>query len=160
MKLPFVARLEHERALHDVEYWKQETSHLAGNLSRSAEMVDSLTKQLDALKAALLKQMALLEASDARHERDVVRSEARYADMASRYHMLKLQGATLPPVPVSVQVEQDPVTAAVNAACIGNRALRAQMLRQVERDRAAGFKDLEIVTRIQQGTPAEDGVPV
>lgn len=82
----------------------------------------------------------------------------RYDDLFARYHMLKLQGATIPePARTAQAPKVDPVLVAINAACARHPELRPAMLRQVAIDRAADLTDERIILRIQRGNrPADE----
>lgn len=87
-----------------------------------------------------------------------VSTEARYAELLSKYHSLKLQGFTETPPPAAAPVTPpvDPVMQAVNAASAGKDAkVRRAMLRQVGIDRKADLPDEEIIRRIQLGNRVE-----
>lgn len=93
-------------------------------------------------------------------ERAMVASEARYAELLTRYHALKLQGFAAPapePVPPPVTTP-DPVLTAVNQASAGkDPRVRSAMLAQVAIDRKAELDDERIILRIQRGNrPGEE----
>lgn len=78
--------------------------------------------------------------------------KAAYDDLMARYHMLKLQGATIvEPAPVRERPKSDPVKAALAVASRGNPTLLREQTRAVERDRAAGLSDDDIARRILAG---------
>lgn len=87
------------------------------------------------------------------HERSIVASEARYAELLTRYHQLRLQGHVPVEIPEAAPAKPvDPVIAAVNRACRGkDAAVRTAMLRQVQADRGADVPDEEIIRRINTG---------
>ncbi len=126
---------------------------------------DFLVEELAGAKATVKMVMAYhneladeISREGARHEKDIVRAESRYADLMVSYRMLRLQGFTPPPAePVASPAEKpDPVLAAVNAAAKDAKT-RTLMLRQVEIDRNADLTDVEIIQRIQRGNrPAEE----
>ena len=90
------------------------------------------------------------------------RSEARYADLSSKYHMLRLQGATEPPPSIVRELKTpDRLESAVRFHFRGERkALLGQALRQLHDDREQQIPDEEILQRIQRGISLEDeGVP-
>lgn len=94
-----------------------------------------------------------------RHDRQTVADAARYAELLTKYHQLKLQGFT--PEPVASKPEKpsrDPVMEAVSRACAGKGELVLQSaLRQVKIDREAKLSDEEIILRIQRGNrPADE----
>lgn len=109
--------------------------------------------------SALAHRDEIIKRLEAKAERDLVASEARYSELMTRFVQLTLQGFTAPaPIPTMPVVTLDPVQEAVNAACAGkDPKVRAQMLRQIAIDRDAKLAPEDIILRIQRGNrPAED----
>lgn len=124
---------------------------------------ESLQEHAETLEHIQIKS----DAFQAAHERVVAVAEQRYNDLLARYHMLKLQGATVvESAPVREAPKADPVSAALAVACRGNEALLREQRRAVERDRAAGLSDEEIARRILAGNRVQtefessDTIPV
>lgn len=144
MKLPWVSRDTHAQAQTAASLWEQ-----------AARLNEANAKQ--ALDQAQRWQ-ALYEASQASRESDMVRAEARYADLMSSYRMLRMKGFEPPPPEqvVGPVAPVDIVLAAVNAHAPDAKT-RKMMLRQVEIDRGMQLTDVEIIQRIQRGNrPAEE----
>ncbi len=101
---------------------------------------------------------ARADMAERRLEREMVSSQAMYAELLTRYHQLKLNGFVEHKEPVLPLTEPvDPVMQAVNEACAGKGiAVRKAMLLQVRHDRAAELNDEAIIMRIRRGNRVED----
>lgn len=137
--------------------WYEERARLSEDLRKAVRESEWFKTQVTAANDRLYEAGAASRAESDRHERDMVRSEARYAELMASYRMLKLQGAHEPvAIPTLPEPKVDPVMAAVNAKAPDAKT-RASMLRQVERDRKAELSDEEIIMRINRGNrPAEE----
>lgn len=165
MKWPFVSRAEHERQR---DWFRRErVDHIEAQKAfcdrADAQQARALRAEelLDAIRAERIAEREhfarVLDAERSAHERDMVRSEVRYAELMASFLSLRLQGATEPtPAPVVKPVKVDPVLQAIDAKAPDAKT-RAQMLRQVAIDRKADLPEAEIVARIHRGNrPAED----
>lgn len=131
MKLPWVSRDQHDA-------WRK----AAENAMRHCDLLDAVCQRLEA-----------------RADRDLVASEARYAELMVAYKQLRLQGFAQPTVETPREAQRfDPVMQAVNQACQGKDVrVRAAMIAQVALDRKAEMPELEIIQRIERGArPAEE----
>jgi hypothetical protein len=88
---------------------------------------------------------------------------ARYDELLTKYHQLKLQGYTAPeprsavPLPPAIDMRSDISRAIDEIPASRDSRNRKAMLDQVDADRAAGVSDAEIVLRIRRGNrPAEE----
>lgn len=90
------------------------------------------------------------------------RAERRYDDLLTKYQQLRLQGAVdVVPVTPPPRAEQDLCVRAINEKCRGlPPAVRTGMLTQLAADRAALMSDVEILSRITNGVPADEAVTV
>lgn len=110
-----------------------------------------------ACDTARLAQMNAEEA--AKHEE---RAEKRYADLLAKYQQLRLQGAVEHvPITPPPRAEPDACVRAINEKCRGlPPAVRTGMLAQLAADRAAQMSEVEILSRITNGVPADEAVTV
>lgn len=94
---------------------------------------------------------------DAREQ--LAQAALAYKELLTKYHQLKLQGATLvEPVVHHQRSTIDSVEQAIQAACIGRPELIPIMRRQAMREKNAGLPEREITLRIQHGVrPAAMG---
>lgn len=101
----------------------------------------------------------MLSQSNASHDHEMVRGEARYAELMTSYRQLRLQGYVETPVVSHVHADSpiDPIEAAINLASRGKTMdVRQAMSRQAEMDRKLMTVE-QVVLRIQQGSrPADD----
>lgn len=77
--------------------------------NRARSVWESGIAVLEKALAEARAQVANLNVMEGVHERDMVRSEARYADLLERFTALRLAGAQDPP-PVFPAVEREPLT--------------------------------------------------
>lgn len=98
--------------------------------------------------------------SSAEQWSELVNRERERADRAeARCQQLRLMGA-VPVVPVVSAPKPDPIAKAISLRCGGDPDLRDSMWEQVERDRAGGMGDGDILMAIQLGHTATDGGPI
>ncbi len=118
-----------------------------------AKLDRALQASVDANSRALLAE-AKVDAMQ-----DTLRGwAARYDQLLARYHDMKMAGGAVPAV--IKPKERDELISMLHTLP-KDRGVRANALRQIEADRAAGLSDVEIMRRMQEGTPAdeENGVP-
>lgn len=162
MRLPFVSRAAFEIALTRADSEHENAQVLRKTIADIALTADRAEERCATVSEAAERHIAtldmILKTTEARHEREMLASEARYAELMASYRLLRLQGAQIePPKPTMGEAPApDPVLAAVNAKAPDIRT-RATMLEQVAKDRAGGVPDPEIILRINRGSrPAED----
>lgn len=85
----------------------------------------------------------------------------RYSALLEKYHALKLQGAVaVEPVVIPAKKEADPAIQAINVLSAGKPGLRAQMMKQLNADRANTLIDeADIMQRIEMGVVIDEGLP-
>lgn len=138
MKLPWVPRIALEMMEVNRDAWKREAEIVRSSAVDCARLQSDMALKQDARIGQL--------------EREMIRSEARYADLMVSYRMLRLQGysdpAAVQPVPVEAA---DPIADAVTLASKGMPpAMRAAMLAAARQD--AKTMPVEIVVqRVTQG---------
>lgn len=161
MRLPFVSRAAFDLALtradsehENAQGLRRTVADLGASLDRAEQRSVSITEAAERHVSTL---DLILKTAEARHEREMIASEARYSELMASYRMLRLQGAQVQQAEPSMTIEApDPVLAAVNAKAPDIRT-RASMLAQVAIDRSNGVPDPEIILRITRGSrPAED----
>lgn len=154
MKWPWVRRTDYERERDAAEFLRKQ---LQVNYQSGGDNLLRAKAGEDRAKRA----EELLVATEARHEREQVRAETRYADLMSSYRLLRLQGFSDPtatPKPFEAP-KQDPVTMAINRASRGDPELRRVMMAKVAETRREkpDITDVEIVDQINRGhRPAEE----
>lgn len=83
-------------------------------------------------------------------------SHKAYDGLLSKYHELKLSGASVPEPPKTLErPEFDPVMAAITAKAGQDRKLRAMMSAEAMRSRQAGITDIEIIQAIEHGVTVD-----
>lgn len=110
----------------------------------------------EALDLATLRAIAEHENAQALRS-DLLRAEARYADLLGRYHLLRLQGFTTPiEAPPVVRAAVDPVLSAIARKAGRNTELRRTMEQQATVDRANKVPDVHILAQIERGRVPDD----
>ena len=148
MRFPWVLRSTLDREMDQRRMYRDANEELK---KQHARMEEAFARE-NTVAARFMERMA------ADHEKQMVASETRYADLMASYRLLILNGAKPKPAePTSTPIEKpDPVQAAINARAPAAKT-RKLMEAQVRLDRSMDLTDPEIIARIERGNrPAED----
>lgn len=145
--------------LEDCQHWRDAHRDKLAEVLDAFDDAQALASKWEGL---WMDAMKLSERWEASHERTVDAAEKRYADLLTKYQQLRLQGAVdVVPVTPPPRAEQDLCVRAINEKCRGlPPAVRTGMLTQLAADRAALMSDVEILSRITNGVPADEAVTV